>query len=255
LKDASYSLVQPTIVERVEIDEWPVKKDGFRYDETYVQLYRSHGPWHQPDAVNYGALLQRFDILTKVASNTIDEVWCFAFPYAGFYESTMGGAGAFDCNSPPLPNTQQCPRRFIVMGFSYERGVGEMFENFAHRCEDILRRVYRGTTPDANVFQKFSLHEKIAPGQANVGTVHYAPNSESDYDWGNPRFVWSNCDDWLNYPNFAGTTRQVNCAEWGNGDTRLHHLWWLRHFPHVAGATSGISNNWWNYVTQPDLVR
>jgi hypothetical protein len=29
---------------------------------------------------------------------------------------------------------------------------------------------------------------------------------------------------------------------------RLHHLWWLRHLPHAAGATNGVSNNWWEYL-------
>ena len=45
-----------------------------------------------------------------------------------FYESIMGGAGAFWCNAPPMKNTAQCPRRFVVMGFNYERYVGEMLE-------------------------------------------------------------------------------------------------------------------------------
>jgi hypothetical protein len=46
--------------------------------------------------------------------------------------------------------------------------------------------------------------------------------------------------------------RQVNSAEWGGGDIRLHHLWWLRHFPHWAGSTGGRLNNWWDYVLAPD---
>ena len=259
LAEASYGLLQPEIVERLEADEWPVKKDGYRYDDSFVQTYRNRGPFHQPDLIDYESLVRRFNILGQVASQAIDEVWFFAFPYAGFRESIMGGQGAFYCNSEPLENTQACPRRFIIMGFSYERGVGEMLENFGHRCESIMRQVYRFSSPPAHMFRRFCLYDKIAPGQANCGTIHTAPNGEpkpnDDRDWTNLRFVASNCDDWLNYPNFTGVTRQVNAAEWGNGDARAHHLWWLKHFPHVAGATSGISNNWWSYVTDPNLVR
>src|SRR3990172_1188385 len=39
LKGASNDLMEPVIVERLEVDEWPVKKDTFRYDDTFVQLY------------------------------------------------------------------------------------------------------------------------------------------------------------------------------------------------------------------------
>jgi hypothetical protein len=166
----------------------------------------------------------------------------------------MGGRGAFECNARPLPDTQACPRRFIIMGFSYERGVGEMLESYGHRAEFLLERVYRRTPPPANLFRQFCLYDQIAPGRANCGNVHFAPNSLRDYDWNNPRSVASNCDEWFNFPNFTGATRLVSAAEWGNGDIRLHHKWWLRHFPHVAGATNGISSNWWNYVADPNLV-
>ena len=56
------------------------------------------------------------------------------------------------------------------------------------------------------------------------------------------------------FPHLDGAPRWVNCQEWGNGDTRLHHLWWLKHLPHVAGSSGGISYNWWEYITDPNLV-
>jgi hypothetical protein len=52
----------------------------------------------------------------------------------------------------------------------------------------------------------------------------------------------------------SGEPRRVNCSEWGNGDTRLHHLWWLKHFPHVNGSSGGLSHNWWEYVIDPNRV-
>jgi hypothetical protein len=87
-----------------------------------------------------------------------------------------------------------------------------------------------------------------------VGTIHYAPNSEKDYDWGNPRLVSSNCHNWSNYPKLLDSFQQVNAEEWGNGDIRLHHKWWLEHLPKVAGRTNGIANNWWQYIMDPNLV-
>jgi hypothetical protein len=108
---------------------------------------------------------------------------------------------------------------------------------------------------ERNLWERFSRYDLIAPGRASAGNVHFAPNSERDYDWGNPRSVSSDCDDWLNFPNQTGARRMVDCRDWGNGDIRLHHLWWLERLPHAEGQTDGIHNTWWTYVVDPNTVR
>ncbi len=250
----SFGYVDYQITERVEVDRYTLKLDGFTYDETsYLEAWRTRN-FHQPDAVDYLRLVEEFDMIQKVDSGAIDEVWLLGFPYTGYYESIMAGPGAFWCNAPPLAGTEHCSRRFVIMGFNYERGVGEMLEDLGHRAESILSKVFEKTRGDANLFERFTRYDLKYPGQAEVGNVHFAPNSVRDYDWGNPRYVASRCDDWYNFPNFQGVTRRVNCSEWGNGDIREHHRWWLRHFPHVVGATNGISHNWWEYVIDPNRV-
>ncbi len=130
LRSCSGGLANYEIVDRVESDEIPPKADGFRYRvDDYNHLYRAGRGFHSPDLVDYGLIIAEFDLLRRIAEEEIDEVWMFGAPYFGFWESTMGGAGAFFTNSEPLPNTASCPRRFVIMGFSYERGVGEMLEN------------------------------------------------------------------------------------------------------------------------------
>ncbi len=253
--ETSSGLGRYQIVQRIEVNEFPVKVDGFRYTaQAYLDVMNGKTQPHNPDMVNYQDFLNRFNILQRVAANEIDEVWAFAFPYAGFYESTMGGYGAFFCNSGPLMGTSKCPRRFVVMGFSYERGVGEMLEAFNHRVESTLEKVYSSSRGGANLWKKFAQFDKSLPGQAEVGTVHYAPNGERDYDWGNTRYVPSRCDDWYNFPNFQGVSKQVNCAEWGGGDIRAYHKWWLKHLPKVSGRTNGIANNWWQYILDLNRV-
>ncbi|MGC8855532.1 MAG: hypothetical protein ACP5QU_01925 [Anaerolineae bacterium] len=254
--EASGGLARYQIIERIDVAEFPAKRDGFRYTpQTYLDVLRGVTPPHQPQEVDYSAILTRFNILGRIAKNEIDEVWIFAFPHAGFYESTMGGPGAFWCNAPPLPRTEASKRRFVIMGFSYERFVGEMLEAFGHRAESILEKTFAQLTGTDNLWQRFTRYDKIAPGKAAVGTIHYAPNSLRDYDWNNPTPVNSECDDWLkNFPNFKGEIRQVTAAEWGNGDIRAHHLWWLKHLPKVAGRQNGIHNNWWQYILDPNRV-
>jgi len=250
LRECSGGFVRYRIVERLLLDAYPVKKDGFRYtDESFLACLREGKAWHQPDAIDYHALIREFGLARRINRREIDEVWIHAMPYAGLWESTMAGTGAYECNSPPLAGVD-ARRIFVLMGFNYERGVGEMLEDHGHRTESILRRVYGSWEPrETHAWNRFTLYEKVAPGRAACGNVHFAPNSTGDYDWGNPTPVMSSADDWLDYPNLTGKKRLMACADWGGGDIRLHHKWWLTRLPKAPGrGPDGRLANWWKYV-------
>ncbi len=256
MQQVSRQLVQHQIVQRMDVDAFPAKVNGYVYDaQTYLNVLRGTSRPYLPQEANYHAIIERFNILQRVANYEIDEVWIFNFPHAGFYESIMGGPNAFWCNAPPLKRTEASLRRFVIMGFSYERGVGEMLENMGHRAESIMEKTFAKIKGEDNFWERFIRYEQTHPGQAALGNVHFAPNSASDYDWNNPSTVKSECDDWLyNFPDFKGVTRKVTAADWGNGDTREHHKWWLNHFPKVAGRRNGIHHNWWQYIINPNNV-
>ena len=253
----SGGLARYQIIQRIDVNGFPVKADGHVYDATsYLNVIRGVNRPYEPAEVDYHAIISRFNILPLVASREIDEVWVFSFPHAGFYESIMGGPGAFWCNAPPLANTDAARRRFIIMGFSFERGVGEMLEDMGHRAESILEKTFEGLPAIHNLWRRFIRYEKVAPGRAAVGNIHFAPNSQRDYDWNNSTSVSSECDDWLyNFPNLKGQVRTVTASDWGNGDIREHHKWWFRHLPKAAGRRNGILNNWWQYVMDPNHVK
>ena len=270
---ASGGLVRYQIAQRIELDEFPPLVDGFSYNpQTYLDVQARGTAPHNPSGIDYSAILHRFNILQCIADKTYDEVWVMGFPYAGLYESTMGGAGAFWCNAPALANTASCTRRFVVMGFSYERQVGEMLHSYNHRCESILAKLFNcqdflvwaykpGRSPATisagqtlNNFQKLVLFDGIAPGRAGIGLVHYPPNGVKDYDLGNPKMVQSTCYDWLKFPTFNGDVRMISCTEWGGGGERNYQQWWLKHLPKMAGRQGGIHNNWWQYIADPNNV-
>jgi hypothetical protein len=253
---ASGGLVRYQIVQRIDVDAFPAKVDGHVYKaQQYLDVIRGAARPYMPQEADYYAIVRRFNLLQRVANDEIDEVWVFNFPHAGFYESIMAGPSPFWCNAPPLHQTDEALRRFVIMGFSYERGVGEMLENMGHRAESIMEKVFEKTSGADNLWQRFTRYDGTHRGEAALGNVHFAPNSERDYDWNNPNTVWSECDDWRdNFPRFKGVRRKVTAADWGSGDTRLHHLWWFRHFPKTAGRSSGIHHNWWQYVANPNLV-
>ena len=229
-------------------------------------------PPHAPQGIDYVGLLKRFNVQDRVEHHAIDELWVMGFPYAGLYESVMAGAGAFWCNAPPLAQTAGCKRRFVIMGFSFERDVGEMLHSFNHRSEAILAKVFgsleflawaykSGRLPPViaadkvlNAFERFISFDQIAPGKAGVGSVHYAPNGVKDYDLGNPRLVASACYDWLRFPNVQGDVRMVSASEWGGGSERAYQRWWMNHLPKTAGRQNGIHNNWWQYIANLDNV-
>lgn len=256
LHECSGGYVTYRIVETITVDRFPRKADGFVYQaDDFVKAWRERKGFHQPDAVDYDALLDEFRMIEKVNAGTVDEFWLFAFPYAGYYESIMGGPGAFWCNAPPLTQTAHAARRFVIMGFNYQRGVGEMLENFGHRAESIMKYVFRNKRGDDNLWERFFRHEHKNPGQAEVGWMHYAPNSERDYDWGNKRKVLSRWRTWRNFPDLEGEPDLVDCGDWGNGDIRLHHKWWFELLPKIRGSKSGIAYNWWQYIVDPNTVR
>ena len=254
MHQCSGGMARYRIVERHEIDGYPSKVDGFSYDDTrYLAAWQRRSGFHQPDAADYRRILAQFGSVAKVEADVIDEVWLFAFPYGGYYESQMAGDGAVWCNAPPLTGLAGARRRFVVMGFNYERDVGCMLENFGHRVESIMAHVYRDKRGEANLWEQFTRYDQNAPGRAECGNVHFAPSSQHDYDWGNHREVVCGADAWYAFPDLSAPARPMRCAEWGSGDMRQHHLWWFDHLPRVAGRSDGILTNWWAYALRPDL--
>jgi hypothetical protein len=279
IDEVSYGLVkyQYNHANRIDVNEFPYKADGFQYTAaSYLAMMQNEKTHHEPDGVDYQKIVDDYHLFEKVMSNQIDEVWVFGGPYFGFWESNMVGKNAIWCNSTPLSNSDLCTRRFVIMGFNYQRGVAEMLHDIGHRMEsimayvfdsfDTLQNAYNSVNPTIqppvsparfmnpkNDFEHFMLFEKIAPRRGEVGLVHTPPNAAKDFDWQNSASVSSSCDDWLNYPDLLGTRRMISCSEWDCGaDGYAYTKWWFKRVPHVKGSKNGISNNWWMYTMQVD---
>jgi len=144
----------------------PMKSDGFQYkadDLEQVLAHRGLGA-HHPDEADYDLMLRETGALQNIIDNVIDEVWLFGPPYGGFYESRECGSSPRFVNSPGLGLLGV--RNFIVMGFNYEREVGEMLEDFGHRAESML-----------------FMQPGFAEWTKEHGTVHRLPADTEDYQW------------------------------------------------------------------------
>lgn len=248
LKNLTNNFVNYSIVETKEIDGVPTYEDGFVYsDESLLGCLNNPGTCHQPWTANYQKILSDYGVCEKRNRGDIDEVWLWGGPYFGYYESRLAGPNAFFYNSPPLNGTT-CLKQLPIMGFNYERGVSEMLEDIAHRTESVMDHVYGShQSSGSGPWGKFMLRDIDSSGNAGCGSIHFGPNGTSDYNWSNTRFVYSQCDDWYNYPNLTGNKKYLNCSEWGCNGYEFKK-WWIKHIPKANGKTSGKLNNWWKYV-------
>jgi hypothetical protein len=253
-REVSNGFVNYVISEKIEADGIPLKEDGFQYNyESYVACIEDHNKCHYPDEVNYSLILDKYNVCEKLNKGLIDELWLWGGPWFGFYESRLAGPGAFWYNSPPLLNTS-CNRLLPIMGFNYERGMAEALEAYAHRVESVMTKVYGSWEPkETHAWNKFTLLDRDLPGRGGVGNAHNAVNASpgTDYNRSDKRYVYSNADDWYNYPNMTDKRRLLNCEEWSCDDYE-YLKWWYKHIPKAEGFTDGILNNWWRYIVDFD---
>ena len=193
MRRASKDILAYQVVEKLNVPEFPVLLDNRQYTDTTFSEVLADDKRAFRDAsgnymlADYKRIIRDYVILQKVESEQIDEVWMFGGPYFGFYESRMVGRGAFWCNGPAIE--QDC-RRFVMMGFNYEREVKEMVHDYGHRSESILAKhfgserylgkLYRqeATPPPANAYEQFL---------SDVGTVHRKPGGQ---EYGQDEFAW-----------------------------------------------------------------
>lgn len=270
-KEFTNGFINYEIADWIDMDGFPRSINGFEYDDkSYLTTYDaalketggsywSSEKWHKPDGFDfdYNYYIDKYNIIQRIQKGEIDEVWIFTGPCTGVgaYESQMVGKDAYWCNSPGIQR-DDC-RPFVIYVFNYERDAGCMLEDAGHRMESIMSHVfgrldYNTPLGSMNKWERFTLYDQVSPGNAACGNVHFAPNSDSDYDWGNKKKVMTSYVDWLKYPDLTGEKMLANCSAWGNGDTRQHHKWWFSCIPKTEGVDeNGYYNNWWNYFLFP----
>ncbi|MBN1351125.1 Ig-like domain-containing protein [candidate division KSB1 bacterium] len=147
---------------------------------------------------DYNAMIDYYDFVSKRNNGEIDEVWVYAYPFAGMYESQLVGPGAFWWNSPPLAHPG-LENLLSVMGWNYERGVAEALHSFGHRAESAIWHVYGRWDLHSqypNAWEIFTRIEREIAGKAHIGNIHFPPNGMSDYDYSNRTYVTTYADNW-----------------------------------------------------------
>lgn len=257
---SSHGRARYHLVETVLADEYPRFQDGFQHTDSTFAVDWAARNFHQ-STFDYVAFSAAHNLAARVDAGEIDEVWIYAPPIAGMWESCMAGQGAYWINGVPYPDAGG-QRVFPIMGWNFERGVGEAIHSFGHRCESVLADKVYGQWCHAsrcNTWSRFALRNDQAPGLGGVGDVHFPVNGTADYDYANPSNIASNADAWLDYPNLSEQTRVFNFHEWspaGLDPQREYLNWWYSHMPHMPSrAPDQYLANWWRYLLDLDQFK
>jgi hypothetical protein len=274
-REASHGLVNFKIVDRIEVDAWPIVFDNFQYTDA-LWLERAKQKHPLSTTMYMPRLARDLGWDKRVMDGEIDEVWTLSWiMHSG--EAGMIGEGAHGANGPVFyPPYTDSTRAYSYIGWSMER-TDMFFHNYGHRVDATMKGMYgswdaHGKSEDTHAFNRFTRVDKDIPGRGEIGECHWAVNSLGDYDVGNKTFVLSNADDWLNnYPNMSGDDRRkINCEEWGQKYGSYDwgfQVWKYAHMPHVPGVNDGetgayknpldkgILNNWWRYIIDVDQFK
>ena len=263
-RTASHGFVDYHVVEKIEYDGFPKFRNGFIYtEESFLEMWERDRKKADKSMTSFVWLFEKFGLAARIKAQDVTEIWLWGGPYFAWDElhwKTPGDKVPYQTRNPWFYRPYDVPdvgKTIWIMGWNYERGEGEMLESYCHRIESVLsltvgQGIWDPKKPSTNAWNRFSRVNKDWPGQAEVGTVHYAPNSTRDYDWGNTNLVWTFADDWLSYPELPRQKKLLNAATGGWDGILPHHLWWMTHIPHGAGTTGGFYDNWWQYIVNYD---
>ncbi|MFO0982994.1 MAG: hypothetical protein U1E76_14905 [Planctomycetota bacterium] len=263
IREASWGYVNYEITDVIEIDGYPIKVDGFRYDDASFLEVRRTQDW-QPATISYRRVLEENHLLERVQRGTLHEVWLWGAGGMHFDEFAMYIPNRYARFGPtdnpwlyrPYDIPAECGRTLWMMGFNYEVGADNMIHSYTHRVESMAALQFGEgiwdpkTRRDAwNVFSWLEMDHPGTPSQ--VGNCHVPPNGQAGYDYNNPRRVLSLADAWARYPDLGGKPRMISSDEWGNSQFG-YQKWILEHLPKFEGATNEGLNNWWVYVANTD---
>lgn len=208
---------------------------------------------------DYKGMAEYYDFYNKRESGEIDEVWVYAHPFGGMYESQLMGKGAIWWNSPPIKDVPEDFNELLsVMGWNYERTVDLAMHSMGHRMESAVRAAYGRWdvfNDDPNEWEMFTRIDMDLGNRAHIGNIHFPPNGTSDYDYGNTRVVRTYSPNWKRYPYLFDEYKNVSCSEWGCNQYG-YMRWWFSRIPKFKGITNGVLNNWWHYfIDYQEAVR
>jgi len=263
IRQASWGYINYEIVDIITVDGYPVKVDGFRYDDASFLEVRKTQKW-QPSISSYRKVFEENHLLRRFRDEGLTELWMWGAggmhfdEFAGYIPDRYSRYAPTD--NPwfyrPYDIPPEIGHTTWVMGFNYEVGPDNMIHSYTHRVESMAALAYGDGIWDParrrdpwNVFTWLEMDHTGTPAQ--VGSCHVLPNGQAGYDYNNRRRVLSWSDRWDNFPDLRGAPRPVSSDEWGNNQFG-YQKWILEHIPKCPGFTPHGYNNWWVHIANTD---
>jgi hypothetical protein len=190
IEKTSGDYVRYQVVNFMDIDEWPLSTDGFRYDDkTFVDDYappscttanqdtvcRTHEcdttvgfckQGVQDHPADYNHIIDQFGLDAAVTNGTYDDVWIAAPSGQGFTETVMVGPKAIIVNATPISKPASV-RNYVIEYVNTAIHQAFMEHAYVHRLEWFMR----------NVYFKFYQQDGLGfPSPSNWNTSPYQPN-------------------------------------------------------------------------------
>lgn len=263
VREASWGYINYEIVDVIKVDGFPVKVDGFRYDDASYLAARKLQKW-QPATISYRKVFEENHLVARCKNEGITEIWLWGCDgmhfdeFAGYIPNRYARFGPTE--NPWLYRPYDIPpelgRTTWVMGFNVMVGPDNMLHSYAHRVESMAALgVADGVwnpKEKSDPWNVFSRLEIDFPGRASeVGNCHVPPNGKDGYDYNNPRKVPSRAWWWWRFPDVRGAAEPISSLAWGNSQFG-YQKWLLERVPKGPGRTEFGYNNWWLYIANTD---
>lgn len=205
-------------------------------------------PGHRAPMTDYNAIMTRIDAQRWVEQLGVKEIWIWGYHggVVDLWESNMAGPWGDISNSDrDLHDLPLFHKTYTVYHYNYQRGPSEAVEDHMHQIEAVLRQL------DPVLFWNKFVGK---PGEGRCGWAHFPPNGERDYDWRNPKLVWTDIEDWR--PDGSGQKVRINSDRW-NRDSLQWFIYWMQNLP---GKDNGLNDqgrpltNWWRFIGDFDAA-
>lgn len=266
-----------SVVKTTNISEFPVKTNGYKLNLTDLKYCISH--WQDKPktdefkrkcetGVDYKKIINTLKICDQVNKGQVDEVWMWGYAWFGFSESALVGPDGFAFNGVVIGDSA-CSKLVPIMGFNYERGLGEALHDFIHRMEATMTTVYKNWSENRTV-TKWDLFGLVKAQSKNYdysgcGSAHYTPTSENEYEYDTgTREISTACDNFSDFHTFnskelfsKSKTKKIDCKSNPWLCTQEGYSeWWFSRLPKFVGVGSdGVLNDWLAYFVDPSRVK
>lgn len=265
------------VVKTTNISEFPAKTNGYKLNIADLKYCIDH--WKDipktdrfkqkcETGVDYNKIIDALKICDQVNKGQVDEVWMWGYAWFGFSESALVGPDGFAFNGVVIGDSK-CNRLVPIMGFNYERGLGEALHDFIHRMEATMTTVYKNWSENRTVtkWDLFALVKAQSKDYdySGCGSAHYTPASEGEYEYDTGTKEMSTiCENFSDFNTFTSKelfnkskAKKINCKTNPWLCTQEGYSeWWFSRIPKFIGVGSdGVLNDWLAYFVDPSRVK